>query len=82
MAQWVMNLNIHEDMSWIPSFTQWIKDLAFQELWCRLQTWLGSCVAVAVTDSCSSYRPLAWELPYAAGVALKSKETKQKLGSK
>ena len=31
---------------------------------------LGSCVAVAV----ALIRPLAWELPYAMGTALKSKE--------
>ena len=33
------------------------------ELWCRLQSRLGSDVAVAV------FRPLAWEPPYAAGAA-------------
>ena len=49
-----------------------------KELWCRSQTWLGSCVAVAVAVARSVatalIRPLAWELPYAAGVALKSKK--------
>ena len=32
--------------------------------------WLRSHVAVAVVE----VQPLAWELPYAAGVALKSKK--------
>jgi len=32
-----------------------------RELWCRLQAWLGSRVAVA--------QPLAWEPPYAVGAA-------------
>ena len=27
------------------------------ELWCRSQTWLGSCVAVALASSCSSVSP-------------------------
>ena len=37
------------------------------ELWCGSQTWLGSGIAVAV----ALIQPLAWELPYAMGVALK-----------
>ena len=46
------------------------------ELWCKSQTWLRSNVAVALTyvGSYSSIRPLAWEPPYAAGVALKDKK--------
>ena len=36
------------------------------ELWCRSQTQLGSCVAVAAT----LIRPLAWEHPYAMSAAL------------
>ena len=51
------------------------------ELWCRLQTWLRSgvvvAVAVAETSSCSSIRPLAWEPPYAVGVALKRQKNKK-----
>ena len=43
------------------------------ELWCRPQTWLKSGVAIAVTSSYSSNLTLAWKLPYATGVALKSK---------
>ena len=45
MAQWVKNpTSTHEDLGLIPGLTQWIKD----ELWCRLQTWLKSRIAVAV----------------------------------
>ena len=51
-----------------------------RQLWRRWQTRLGSGVAVAVVQagSCSSDSTSAWELPYAAGVALKSKKKKKK----
>ena len=40
-------------------------------VWCRSQTRLRSRVAVAVVQA-APIRPLAWELPYAMGVALKT----------
>ena len=50
------------------------------ELWCRLQMRLRSyiAVAVAVAGSYSLIRLLAWELPYAAGAALKRQKRKKK----
>ena len=42
----------------------WVRSLATlselriqhcRELWCRSQTWLGSCIAMAVAGSCSSH---------------------------
>ena len=50
------------------------------ELWCRLQTWLGSCVAVAVAKLAvtAPIGPLAWEPPYVVGVALKRQKKKKK----
>ena len=44
----------HEDAGLIPGLIQGVKIRHCQELWCRSQTQLGSCIAVAVAGSCSS----------------------------
>ena len=44
-----------------------------RKLWCRSQMGLGSHIAAATVPM----RPLAWEPPYAEGVALKSKKKKR-----
>ena len=49
VAQWLMNpARNYEDVGLIPGLAQWVRDLEFHELWYRSQTWLGSCVAVAM----------------------------------
>ena len=53
-------ISILEDMDSIPGLAQWDKDLALLWLWCRLAAE-------------APIRPLAWEPPYAAGVAVKDK---------
>ena len=48
-----------------------------RELWCRLQTRLGSCVAVAaVAAAAAPDRPLDGESPYTPGMSLKIKKKK------
>ena len=59
MAQWVTNpTSVHEDSGLIPGLTQCVKDLVLLWLWCR------PAATIPI-------RPLAWEPPYPAGVALK-----------
>ena len=66
VAQQVKNLtSIYKDAGLIPGLLQWVKDLALPWLWCR-------------PAAAAPILPLAWELPYAMGAALKRKEGKKK----
>ena len=56
----------------------------YRELWCRLQTWLGSRIAVAVTRLAAAalIQPLTWDFPHALGVILKrQKERSSRRGA-
>ena len=49
MAQWLTNPTRKDEVSGsTPALAQWVNDPVLHELGCRLQTWLGSCIAVAV----------------------------------
>ena len=71
---------IHEDADLIPGLAQWVKGPECHELWCRLQTWLGShiVVAVAYAGSCSTHSALSRGTSICHGWSPKKKKKKKK----
>ena len=61
--------SIHEDVGSNPSLAQWVGDPVLLWLWHR-------------PSAAAAIQPLAWELPYAAGAALKRQKQKQRKENK
>ena len=66
--------SIHKDANSVPGLAQCVKDPLFCcELWCGLQTHCDLALLWRRPTAMALIQPLAWELPYASGVALKTK---------
>ena len=73
--------SIHEDVGLIPGLDQWVSGLRIQhccELWYRLQTQLGSLVAVAVVKASSCSSDLTPSLGTSLGCRYSSKKQNKK----
>ena len=63
-----------------PCSVSGLRTQYWHKLWCRSRKQLRSCVAVVVAwvTAAPLIWPLAWELPYTAGVAIKRKKKKRR----
>ena len=82
---------VQQKRIWLASMRMQVQTLAFlsglpilccHELWCRLQMWLRSSAFLLLwykPAATAPIWPLAWELPYAIGAALKRPKKKKVL---
>ena len=61
---------------WSLAFLSGLRIWHCQELWCKLQMWLGLLWLWCRLATAAPIGPLAWEPPCAAGVALKRQNNK------
>ena len=67
----------HEDTGLTPGLTQWVKDLTLLQSAANIveAAWIWCCCGCSVGLAAEALiRPLAWELPYATGTAIKRKK--------
>ena len=59
----------------IPGLAQWVMDLVLlqAEVSVAHAAWIWCCCGCSVGPVCTLIQPLAWELPYASGAAVKRK---------
>ena len=81
MAQQVKNPTVTVRM-WVQPLASLsgLRIWCYCKMQCSLQMWLrfGVPMAVAYVAAAALIRPLAWELPCAAGVAIKRKKKKKR----
>ena len=83
VAQWVKNLaSLHDGVGSIPGLAQWAKDLALPWAVCGVGHGHGSDLALlwlwCRLAAAAPIPPLAWEPPYAIGLALKKKKSRRR----
>ena len=75
--------SIHEDAGLTPGLTPWVEDVALP----HVAAYVTDVAQILHCCGCGigwqlqlQFSPLTWELPYAAGAALKRKKKKKKKG--
>ena len=67
---------LHEDLGSAPGLVQWVTDLALLQAAAQVAEAAGMpcCCGCGIGTVAAPVWPVAWERPYAAGVAIKKKK--------